>query len=1270
MRRLAGGLHMHRLPPVVLGSGKTSLVHKFCATMHAFFLETGTKLLLQRMTEEIVSMTTDLGVEFGMSRIQPLTAHTVLPWMVVDHGLPVNNGLDLDDMEQLPDDEAKLHLTGALAAPGLLHILHNASNSLLGAMDSITEAVEQMAEVARLIRLPETCKRLCETCFADPIAQYYHGLLKAFKGNVHKERWGTIAHCTSELLELKEVLISRWDKDLYMGQQTAEHATNIDMVDRAIRSDMFWASLQCLELLMKVMRRCMDWCESCPCHYNLLESGAAVELERRWSRCPLRGRRLPEVAAGDFGNLFTELFDNMSAQALLLLPGALTASDRSRLLQDLARGRAHLAFQLTLKITAIRQPPLLLFAVAHHSAAPARDALRHCLESASSHPKIRQLQSGQLLVEAHEFLSGADLHDLGALSVFVASLKFGFAVERQVEGDHAAIHHGYGKARHHSEPYDSLVRRMPEIKQVMASGFGFESLCMHLESVRSPKLAVHSLGMASHSACFGITNAWDTMYRQLMYRSDPYTLYHQRYPEVSLDAPPPPRPASLPLQPPPAAPPPPGPLPPPLAETDGAQAQEPQSAASAASAALDASPPSALAPPAPPGSQGAAAPPASAGAVVEHLDETGAVGIYGALKKASAVSFFSYQLRAHQQDRKRYIYSIRMLPGAVRTLQNLLSVQVAGGCAEFADHWWSEGVVRSGPLQVDELQLEEMFKEMGMEQTFWFSVVAAAPSRAKRAESGHLSSSDIGLAFHKALAVNRRSKQVLVSLDPLNMKLPFVGDDVDAAPLVLSPSLLGFEHLSRLRAWEVCDNLRYTLDHSGEPLLQEPPLELGQGLGAHLHRWLELCTTPDEQPCEPEGGAHSDISKAVRAHYVEHNIIEEHVVVGERRWRLTQDGQRRLMIGQIVAQPFDVLAPRRLPIPDMTTFEVLCILEKQGFTFDVVSTKEQRRQVSKEPYRSDSPKVWFIDAGKPNYINKNYLILLATAEEHGNDVPHLRSAGFYTRLLRGGDFQRCSRKRRRLAIATYSVAQDEWDEVDYSALSAPPRRRTSGLRALASSLPGPIQAAAQAAAPVLDAGSGESAADDSMDESDCSSSSSSPSSSCVRSSQEDSGQEEAKQEEEVEDEEEEQEAAAEAAHPAAAEDLDGQASQEVHPSSGSRQQLVQRATGTRNLQASTPYGQCRITPRLSAAGQLQGWQMSCMHPAHKGGAQCQKSLSARQAGGETMGLRMLKTWVTLGFDLPSKQSHAETWAEVLRMRESGSLPSDSDLDALAPLGWN
>ncbi len=206
-----------------------------------------------------------------------------------------------------------------------------------------------------------------------------------------------------------------------------------------------------VDALMNVVRACFIWGESCPCHYELLRHPADPKLVHAWEKCPLRGRRLPEVAAGDFMEFLGSTFDKALNTLVQELPPGLTQEQRANLVGDFAQGRAHLMFQFVLKLEAMHEAPRLLFATAHHNRMKARDALRSCLDSSSKHPRIIELQTGELREEAERFLEGEVLEDLHLLGSFVASFAFAFAVERLVEGDHAAIHRAYGKARYHTE---------------------------------------------------------------------------------------------------------------------------------------------------------------------------------------------------------------------------------------------------------------------------------------------------------------------------------------------------------------------------------------------------------------------------------------------------------------------------------------------------------------------------------------------------------------------------------------------------------------------------------------------------------------------------------------------------------------------------------------------------------------------------------------------------------------------------------------------------
>ena len=81
MDELRQYLEMHRLPPVLLGSGRTTLPDKFCTLMHALAWEVDGPHALRQFCCEVVATTTDLGLEFGVGRVAPVAVNEVLPWI-------------------------------------------------------------------------------------------------------------------------------------------------------------------------------------------------------------------------------------------------------------------------------------------------------------------------------------------------------------------------------------------------------------------------------------------------------------------------------------------------------------------------------------------------------------------------------------------------------------------------------------------------------------------------------------------------------------------------------------------------------------------------------------------------------------------------------------------------------------------------------------------------------------------------------------------------------------------------------------------------------------------------------------------------------------------------------------------------------------------------------------------------------------------------------------------------------------------------------------
>ena len=204
-------------------------------------------------------------------------------------------------------------------------------------------------------------------------------------------------------------------------------------------------------------------CGSCRWGLQFLEE-TRHEYIAKWSRCPMRGRRLVELAAGDFDCMFHKLCRVTAAGLLEELPRDISSAEKATCLHALETGRSHLLFVFSVKLAGFCVPPLLLHAAAHWDLQKARHALRTCARSSCPHPRVAMLREPSMAAEVEAFLDGAELLDMAALPEFIAELRFGFCSERVVEGGHATVHLAARGSRRRTEAYDSLSLRLPEVK--------------------------------------------------------------------------------------------------------------------------------------------------------------------------------------------------------------------------------------------------------------------------------------------------------------------------------------------------------------------------------------------------------------------------------------------------------------------------------------------------------------------------------------------------------------------------------------------------------------------------------------------------------------------------------------------------------------------------------------------------------------------------------------------------------------------------------------
>ena len=516
-------LVLERPPPVVLGSGRTSLPNKLAATMHALYLETGSARDLGTLTSEITSCTSDLGTEFNIVRVQGARARELLPWLSVE--VPANE----DDW---PVEDEFLHFPNAFAVPGILHILHNAAKRMLTGLPELSAAVDALSAVAEMIRKKHTKERLVQRCFSSEVGQQLRPLIEAFKGKVHVARWGAIAFATSQILHIERPLRWGWNLDLFLGpaaDQASEQAVKARAVDEALTAEYSWASVKIIDKIHKAARHLFAWAEGCPCHgaaqteFDHDHEGHSKAWVKLQEQSPLRGRRCAEIACGYFLEELRQRLETSAVEVLLDMSPSLTPEQQNTLMAEFERGKASLLFNIALKVGPMRVPPLLVFGVAHFNRAKAQDALRACLASDSTEGLMAELKSPVILAEARAFLEGDCLAELPSFCAFVGKLRLAYSVERGIEGEHASIHHFIRKAPNHTVAYVGLKRRMPQRQSHLIGPQFLDQLSMFLEKVRNPKLAAHELGLRNHPALADDPYPWDPIFAKIVYRSDPVT---------------------------------------------------------------------------------------------------------------------------------------------------------------------------------------------------------------------------------------------------------------------------------------------------------------------------------------------------------------------------------------------------------------------------------------------------------------------------------------------------------------------------------------------------------------------------------------------------------------------------------------------------------------------------------------------------------------------------------------------------------------------------
>ena len=157
---------------------------------------------------------------------------------------------------------------------------------------------------------------------------------------------------------------------------------------------------------------------------------------------------------------------------------------------------------------------------------------------------IVQLQSHAMSEEAVSWLAGECLDVCPSLASFVGSYRFAYSNETPCEAQHAYVNRTTAYLYNRTEAYDSLVLRIPFFRSLMQDG-GLKrnseqvvlSLVECLHTARNPKTLIATLGLQNHHSLqqrWEELHPWNSLYREVLYCNDEYTLHHLPSPDIEV----------------------------------------------------------------------------------------------------------------------------------------------------------------------------------------------------------------------------------------------------------------------------------------------------------------------------------------------------------------------------------------------------------------------------------------------------------------------------------------------------------------------------------------------------------------------------------------------------------------------------------------------------------------------------------------------------------------------------------------------------------------
>ena len=952
MELLRSKLQFHLCSPTAVGSGQSNKVAKMHCLLHACRMECNSWAQTVALLNATQFWTTDMGTESLIASHPTMGLDALCPWASPDENVDFDFEEDGDGarVEAGGRPEAnvlKISMASSLHIPGVLHIIHLATERVTESLHYWPTFLEQLTVVTNLVRQPWTQERLVQTCF--------HGagdVFKGFSGHVYQGRWGSVAHAVRELSRVSAPLRLCWDLQKYMMNAPAPPAAGhpmpsqrgdtLALVDEAISSKMFWAYVEMINSIGATLLGLMEWAEGCPCHPRPTPQGEAEDQDTAAFSCPMRSRKCPEMVAGELFRVLDQLA-GYGNRWLSASTAGLDQADRDIVLQDYARARSHLAFYFRIKLAFWSFLPYALLGLGHACEQQARFCAATCLALFDSMPQdfphfplTLAHCTGEGRRELEQYAQGAPLASVPTVELLACKGRFITITERMIEGVHAKVTKDIAAAPHHSAAHVAYMSIRQQLSACLVKSPSntqwFRDFADCCSQVRNLSHAVQRLGFDGHPLLQSLMQRATINGKkhrkaivQVLYHCDGHTLFQDWGAILPCDPPEGPRP-----------------------------------------------------------------PPASLEFVASQPPKTGAVE---RLWCEHAIE----HVRDIVAGNANVLLSLGPFRGqpvalALPDLRTALQPQAAVPTGDFAFELEGSDDAAAPQLAVLDLVSNRSLKPQACNVVF-FKVLDFEPGRHKTV-SGVAGLPSLARGLHNPVAVamdvleiDRAAERILLSLEAASgAALP---------PVVLPLSDLSQAELSSLRVWELGPTHHRigsgVVPHLAEAARALVPLLLA-AQGRPQGDDFVLTPAADRQTVE------------LLQKWLSLGIVCCRALSADATcWCLTESGVRLAQTVHWASKPVLALTPRAAKAPtECNTFELMHMLQTQGWVCKVL---EGRKAAAVDYDAGDASvaRVWWVRANARK-VSRLYLLALHTAAAIGKPIKHVQPNWYYQSLLAGEEY--------------------------------------------------------------------------------------------------------------------------------------------------------------------------------------------------------------------------------------------------------------------------